>query len=295
AALVAVLLGAAAGVLVLLPTTMLLFPAMGMNLAGAGGFVAVLLGLAVLPVVDLLHPAAGGQRGMDAVRARRSGGLPTLAAALAAIAFAAMGLYTDRFDAEHPAPTQLMYALDTDSNSARWMTLESKPQPWTAQYVHGSPGEITDTFPAFAGDRLITGPATAAALPAPELTVVSDTRSGATRTLRLRLVPKRPVRMVTLHVAADAGVTAAAVAGRPVPVDRSAGGPWGFGFAFHAPPAGGVEVALTVRAQGPIRFRAMDAADGLGALPGFRPRPPDVGIRGDHSSEMVAVARTYTV
>ncbi|HEU4346329.1 MAG TPA: M28 family peptidase [Actinoplanes sp.] len=292
---VAVLLGGAVAVLVLLPTAILFFPAMGLVLAGAGAFIAVLLGMALLPVIDLLHPAAGGQRGLDALRATRLGGLPTLVAMLAAIAFAAAGLTVDRFDAAHPAPTQLMYALDTDSNSARWMTLESEPQRWTAQYVDGSPGEVTAALPAFAGQQLITGPATAAALPAPQLTVVSDTRTGGTRALRLRLVPQRPVRMATLHVAADAGVTAAAVAGRSVPVDGAAGGGWGFGFTFHGPPPEGIEIALTVRARGPIRFRAMDGSDGLGALPGFLPRPPEVGIRGDHLSEMVAVARTYTV
>jgi hypothetical protein len=38
----------------------------------------------------------------------------------------------------------------------------------------------------------------------------------------------------------------------------------------------------------------MDASDGLTALPGFKPRPADVGIAGTHSSEMLAVARTYS-
>jgi hypothetical protein len=38
----------------------------------------------------------------------------------------------------------------------------------------------------------------------------------------------------------------------------------------------------------------MDASDGLANLPGFQARPADVGIRGDHSSEMVAVAKSYT-
>ncbi len=44
---------------------------------------------------------------------------------------------------------------------------------------------------------------------------------------------------------------------------------------------------------GPLRLRVMDASDGLSALPGFFPRPADVGIVGSHSSEMLAVARTY--
>ncbi len=293
-AVLAVTAGGAVAVVVLLPTAMLFFPALGLNLAGSGAVLAVLLGLALLPVIDLLHPEAGGQRGMVAARARLLGGVPTLVALLAAVALTATGMRMDRFDAAHPALTQLMYALDTDSNSARWLSSETTPQPWTAQYVTGEPGPVVETLPAFGTEKLRTGPATAATLPAPQLTVVSDTPSAQGRALRLRLVPQRPVRFVTLHVAADAEVTGAVVGGHRVPPDTAAGDPWGFGFVFHAPPAEGIEVDLTVRAAGPVKFRAMDASDGLGSLPGFRPRPADVGIRGDHSSEMVAVARTYS-
>ncbi len=35
------------------------------------------------------------------------------------------------------------------------------------------------------------------------------------------------------------------------------------------------------------------ASDGLGTLPGFRPRPADVGVLGSHTSGMRAVAGTY--
>ncbi len=293
-AVLAVTAGGAVAVVILLPTVMMFFPAMGMNLAGSGAVFAALLGLALLPVIDLLHPAAGGRPGPVAARARLLGGVPALVAVLAAVALTVTGLRVDRFDAEHPALTQLMYALDADTGSARWLSSETDPQPWTARYVTGTPGAVVDTLPAFGPEELLTGPATAAALPAPRLTVVSDTPAAAGRALRLRLVPQRPVRLVTLHVAAEAGVTAAVVGGARAPVDTVAGGPWGFGFVFHAPPAEGIEVDLTVRTAGTVRFRAMDASDGLGALPGFQARPAGVGIRGDHSSEMVAVARTYT-
>jgi hypothetical protein len=293
-AVLAVTAGGAVAVVVLLPTVIMFFPALGMKLAGSGAFIAVLLGLALLPVIDLLHPSAGGQRGLRAVRARRIGGLPALAALIAAIVFAAVGWDADRFDREHPEPTQLMYALDADTGQAQWLSAESKPQEWTSQYVTGSPKQVTDVLPWFGHDELLTGPATAASLPGPQLTVLSDTRSGDTRTMRLRLVPQRPVRLVALHVGADTPVTAAVVSGRPVPVDRTAGDVWGFGFIFHAPPTAGIDVGLTVRSAGPVRFRVMDGSDGLGSLPGFRPRPANVGIVGSHTSELVGVARTYT-
>lgn len=78
---VAVTAAAAVGVVILLPTVVLLFPALGMAMGGVAALVAVLLGLTALPVIDLLHPQAGGQRGLVALRARRLAVLPARAAA----------------------------------------------------------------------------------------------------------------------------------------------------------------------------------------------------------------------
>jgi hypothetical protein len=291
----AVTAGAALAVVVLLPTVVLFFPALGMPLGGAGALIATLLALAALPIIDLLHPEAGGQRGLVAMRARRRGGAPALAAALAAVGCIAAGLTVDRFDAAHPAPTHLMYALDTDTGQARWLSQENGPQEWTSRYVSGKRAPVTDTLPVFGPEELLTGPAEPARLPAPALTPVADTTAGALRTVTLRLTPQRQVRLVALHVNAEATVTAAKVAGREVPTDQRAGGPWGFGFVFHAPPQNGIEVTLTVPAGIPLKARAMDASDGLTAVPGFQARPAGVGIMGSHSSEMLAVAHTYTL
>jgi hypothetical protein len=287
--------GAVVPVVILLPTVLMLFPALGMPMAGVGAFLTVLLGLALLPIADLIHPAAGGARGLEAARARRRGALPTLVAALAVIACTATGLAVDRFDDEHPSLTHLMYALDADNGSARWLSEETAPQEWTSRFVSGAPTTVADSLPAFGAEELRTGPAPAAALPAPALTLLSETVSGDSRTMRLLLDPQRAVRFTTLHVASANAVTAATVGGRPLTIDPATGGPWGFGFAFHAPPETGVEIDLTVRGTGPVTFRAMDGSDDLPAAPGFQPRPSGVGVLGSHSSEMVAVARTYTL
>ncbi|MEV2239122.1 M28 family peptidase [Micromonospora sp. NPDC049891] len=290
---IAVTASAAVAVILLLPTVVLLFSALGMAMGGVAALFAVLLGLAALPVIDLLHPQAGGQRGMVALRARRLGGLPAGAAALAAVVLAGTGIAVDRFDAAHPAPTHLMYALDAGTGQARWLSHESEPQPWTDEYVDG-PVQVADEFPGIGGDELLGGPAQPADLPAPRLDVLADTTSGSERTLTLRLTPQRQVRLTTLHVdTSTATVREARVAGRAVPVEER-DGRWGFGVVFHAPPPEGIEVTLTVTPKADrIALRAMDASDGLAALPGFRPRPPDVGVAGSHTSEMLAVARTY--
>ena len=292
---VAVTVGGAVAVVILLPTVTMLFPALGLRLGAVGALLAVLLGLALLPVVDLVHPRAGGQRGLDAARARRRGALPSLVAAAAVLACTGTGLAVDRFDERHPALTHLMYALDADRGTAQWLSEEPRVQKWTSGYVSGEPHRVDDTLPGFGAERLRTGPAPAAPLPAPELTLVSERPDAVGRVLTLRLDPKRPVRLVTLHVGSGTDVALARVGGRPVPpVGGAQGARWGFGFVFHAPPAAGLEVQLTVRGTGPVTVRAMAGSDGLGDIPGFTDRPAGVGIVGSHSSELLAVAKTYT-
>jgi hypothetical protein len=302
-AVAAVTVGAVVAVLVLLPAVALLLPAIGLAMGGAVAVLAVMLGLAALPVLDLLHPEAGGQRAMAAVRARRAGAYPAAVALLAVVACLAVALRVDRFDAAHPAPTHLMYALDASTGQAQWLSRETDPQQWTSQYVREA-ADITESFPvlAAAGGQFLAGPAEPADLPAPALTVASDSASGDVRTLRLRLRPQRQVRMVGLYLdAGTASVDRATVAGYRVPVEQVTDERWSFGLVFHAPPADGVELELVLRppvsggSGGQLRFRVFDGSDGLAGLPGFRPRPPDVGIAGSHTSELVLVATTATI
>ncbi|GFJ89915.1 aminopeptidase [Phytohabitans rumicis] len=293
--LLALWFGAAVSVVILVPTVALLFPALGMAMGGVAAFFAVLLGLAALPVLDLLFAEAGGQRAMVAMLARRRAAYPALAGGLAAVALTGVGLAVDGFDATHPSPTQLMYALDAGTGQARWLSEESTRQEWTSSYV-SSTRSVLEDFPGLGPDPFLTGPAEAASLPAPTVDVLSDSTVGDKRVLRLRLRPQRPVRLVSLHVdAATATVESARVAGQPAPVGRE-GERWSFGTVFHAPPPSGVEVELVLRPSGgPVSLRVMDGSDGLAGVPGFRPRPPPVGVAGSHTSELLAVARTLTV
>jgi Zn-dependent M28 family amino/carboxypeptidase len=295
AALSVLVAGGAVAIVVLAPTVALFFPALGLAAGGAPALFVVLLGLALLPVLDLLFTPSGAARtrrlpdGAPAQTGRRrrslAASLPAAACGLLAIGCVTAGLATDRFDARHPMPSQLMYVMDADTGEAHWVSKENVPDAWTKQYVHGRES-LADAYPILEG-RLATGPATTADLPPPRVTVVSDATSGGERALWLRLIPQRPVRLAYLRVEGSP-VVRAVIAGREVSTAQRSR----FGVLFHAPPAGGIDIRLVVRPGTPLTLRAIDGSTGLTGLPGFRPRPPGVGIAGDHLSELVLVART---
>lgn len=277
-------LGAAVAVVVLAPTVLLFFPALGLATGAAAALFATLLGLALLPVFEPLYPAAAG------AGRRLRGAAPALASGVLALVFVVTGLVVDRFDRAHPAPQQLMYALDTDTGQARWVSTDSAPGSWNRAYVSGRE-DLGGQFPPLGDGELLTGQAQVATLPAPTVTTVSDTTAGGRRTLTLTVTPRRAVRLVYLGVEGSA-VVSATVAGREVPPTALGDG---FGVLFHAPPADGLRVTLVLDAAGPVRLRVMDGSDGLDGLPGFTPRPPGIGIPGSHDTELVLVAKGYSL
>lgn len=281
--------GAAVAVLVLAPSVLLFLPALGLATGGAAAFFSVLLGLAALGVLEPLFPRPRRGRGGGVLRAAA----PAVAMALLAVALTAVGLVGDPADADHPLPAQLMYALDAGAQQARWVSTDADPSGWLGGYVAGRE-DLSAAFPILGDDPLATGPAPVADLPPPEVTTLEDTTEDGRRTLRLRVTPRRPVRLLSLHLRGAGAVLGATVAGRELPAGRTPDGD-GFGVQFHAPPTDGVEVTLVLDDAEDAVLRVMDGSDGLTDLPGFRPRPEGVGVAGSHTSELVVVAQDHTL
>jgi hypothetical protein len=319
---VASLLAGAVAVAILVPTVHLFFPALGLATGAAAALFAVMLGLALLPVLDLLYPpfprgsttparinspemlTVGQESATSSAQASAPGAapaappgrrphrlwtaIPALTAAGAALAFTGIGLRVDHFDVDHPDPAELAYVLDSDTGQARWVSTDTHPGEWVSRYVT-EPGTSADTFGLIHGSVTV-GPAQPADLPPPQVTVVDATTSGDSRTLTLKVTPQRHARLLYLGLS-DAAVHGATVEGRTVPAGELTGG---LSVVFHAPPADGVDVTLDLGTTDPVNLRVLDGSDGLDGLPGFTPRPPGVGIAGSHTSEMAVVGRTYT-
>ncbi len=314
AGLLAPTLAGVVAVLVLAPTVLLFFPALGLATGAAAALVATLLAIAVLPVLDHLHPLPVGERGgVDDPHAARlteayssAIGAPaeddphppwyhragvTLVAVVLAAAFTGIGLVADRFDAAHPRPTQLMYALDADTGDAHWVSEQTDPGGWTGQYITGTT-DLSAAFPLLRGE-LASGPAESAELPAPTVSVDDDRTEGDERTLTVTIQSHRQARLLDVSLPGR-DVRKATVAAGSVSRDIDVG-TGDFDLLFHAPPDGTIRLTFTVDHAGPVTLRVLDGTDGLSGLPGFVPRPADVGVQGSHTSELVLVGTTVTV
>ena len=286
----AALLAGAVAVVVLAPTVALFFPAMGMRTGAAPALVATLLVMALLPAVEALFPDPDGVRRESWLA---SAAVPATAVVLA-VACAALGLSADRFDAAHPVPSQLAYAMDRDTGQAWWASTEDDPGSYTARYVDGR-GTLPVEFPYVGGQEVATGEAPMADLPAPMVTPVSDGLVGGKRQITVRVTPQRPgVRLLVLDLSVDGGtVTRAQGAGRAVP--EGSLGEDHLWITFHAPPDGGLQASFTVEGDGPVTLRVIDGSDGLAGMPGFAPRPDGVDAAGSHSSDLVLVSATTSL
>ncbi|WP_346623145.1 M20/M25/M40 family metallo-hydrolase [Blastococcus montanus] len=283
----AALLTGAVALLLLAPTAALFFPAMGLSSAGVPAVVVTLAALALLPALELLFPDPSAEPG--AARRRLAAAAVPATALAVAWACVAAGLAVDRFDADHPVPTRLAYVLDTDRGQARWVSTETTPAEWTARFVDG-PGELDIEPPWLAGRPLLTGPAEAADLPAPEVTVASDEVVGNRREITVRVTPRRDgVRLVDLDLTVDGDTVAGSrIEGRAVP--DGALGTDRLHVTFHAPPAGGLQAGFSIEGDGPVTLRATDGSHGLAGLPGYEPRPEGVDVAGAHGSDLLLVS-----
>ncbi|ANC30683.1 Aminopeptidase YwaD precursor [Isoptericola dokdonensis DS-3] len=283
---VAVTLGAGVGVVVLAPIVLLFFPALGLATGAAPAVVAALLGLALVPVLAVVLPTG------------RPGRWTVAACGAVAVGALVTGFAVDSFDAEHPRPTALGYALDADTGEAWWVSDEVTPSDWTAQYVDGTQA-LSPQFPPL-HDDVWAGPAEVADLPVPTVEVLDDVTAGDGRTVTLQVRPgdgalgtAGALRYVDVSGGemAPGVVRAASVAGREIPV----GVDGHLDTRYYAPGADGFQVVVTVPAGEDVALRVVAAGGGLDRLPGFVERPADVGVAGSHSAELVLVGTTVTL
>ncbi|MED7929051.1 M28 family peptidase [Nonomuraea sp. LP-02] len=306
AAAAALTLGAVPGAMLLSGLARVVFDGMGLALGGAAALVTALLGLLLLPAAELCLPGPrartraqgldlpdAGARGRGLGVAPMAALVPALVALLVPVLVAA-GLAGDRFDARNPGRTHLAYVMDAGTGAARWVSADPEPPAWTRRYVTAR--DTTALPPGYArGTTLWTGPApTLNGAAGPRLTVL---RRDGDR-VELRVSAGRAARSLTLRIERPITEATAVTAGAAPVTVRVAGAranTWPGEVRFRGLPDAGARITLRVQGADKVRITAIAETDGLAAVPGFVPRPPELVAATREDGELIAITRTYAV
>jgi hypothetical protein len=236
------------------------------GLADKFAILVLLLGL-VAPQLSLIGQAV------------RRGWLPTVPILLAALLAALIGVglllagnAASGYDAAHPRPDTLFYALNADTGEANWATLDPHLDEWTKQFLNKKAQERS-VGELYGGDdptKILTSPAPVAPLKPPELSLLGQETNGATHTLRLHLVSPRAAWRAIILPGKGVEILGWGVNDRP-PQDVG-----DESFAYTALPPEGVDLEVKVRASTPVQFTVIDQTNGLPQKPSVMlPKRPE--------------------
>jgi len=238
---IVLLLCAIPGFLLLVPIIYFVYIALGMT-----GLLALMLLVTLL--LGLLLP-------LQSQVTRSNKWVVPAVAALIFLGCIVTGSAVSGFDEGHPRQNNIFYGENADTQEAVWATLDSKPDAYTSQFFSSGArrGSINDYVPV--RFNLLYSPAPLAALPAPNVELLSDSKDGKMRNLKLRVTSPRGAPSVRVYLDAGVEVLKAVVAGKVVDQD---GASQRWGINYQALPPEGIELSLQLRSHEPVKIRVMD-------------------------------------
>lgn len=210
-------------------------------------------------------------------------------------------ILTSNFDATHPQQGNLFYALQADTGQAVWASSTSRTAgEWTSQFFspQASIVGLPDFFPGRPW-RFLTSPAPGSELAAPTVEILSDDRSSAERTLRLRVTSPRQAPIISVYVNADAEVRCTDINGKTIEREFSGARPAGensWALRYYALPASGIELTLVSQSLQPIKIKAVDQSYELPFTSSatFRSRPESIIPAPLPLSDATLVSKSFT-
>jgi hypothetical protein len=187
-----------------------------------------------------------------------------------AIGFLGAGIFGSKYDAQQPKLDTMFYGLNAETQTSVWASPDAGADEWTMRFLRGSGnklqiGTLPDFFGAKNNRRFASTQTQALSLAAPQLTMVSDRTSNGLRSVVVRVSSPRQAPIVSIYLDSNAEVQSFAVNGRRV--DSLTGGRNTWNLRYQSLPAEGIEVALDLKTQEPIRLRVVDQSYGLPSLP----------------------------
>ncbi len=200
------------------------------------------------------------------------------AAAIIGLGLLLVGTLTSGFDARHPKPNSILYALNADTQKAIWASYDQAPDDWTAQFLgfNAKKGLVTDYLPS-ASQPLLHSEAPSVELVTPSVEFLDEDMSDGVRTLRMRITA--PSQANLLSVTTDARIMSATVDGEHLPnVTNDDGGQPAWTLDYWSPPSEGFELTLEIKGTEPPTLTATAGTPGLPAIPdnSYHDRPADM-------------------
>lgn len=279
--------GAAVALIAVAPGTAMLAPSFAVGADGTMPFL-LLSGLGAVLLFGLLIPY------IDLLTNGRLWIVPAVLGSLA-ILLIIKGNAASSFDPTRPHPDSIFYFQDTDRVRARWVSLDSRPDVFTAQFFqhHVRAGWL----PKLAGlatretpernlasvsrardfgylnrGRTTEGDAPLINAPPPTLKLLDDSTIAGTRTVKMHVASARGAPVVWMAVPVGVTVLGASIDGKSSG-DRVTDGWTGW---YWGAPARGFDLELKLATPAPFMVTVIDQTEGLPTTPGFtiKPRPP---------------------
>lgn len=223
------------------------FVALGVNMPA-------LLTLPALSIAVLLWPAV-----VVLVRAVRPWFAPAALIGLGTVAVLYARLAPA--DAEHPHLTQAFYAAGPGPQDFNRIADFPRLDEWARAALTADGGEpASEEFSPFLTTKVWSAAAKPAPVSLPRVAVERMEETPEGRLVALRLTPARGGRELRLFLKPSVDLGNVVFNGKPVPASRMAGNWTGFGYA--APPADGVTLSFTAKAEGRIEVKLAEVADG---------------------------------
>jgi hypothetical protein len=164
----------------------------------------------------------------------------------------------------------MFYGLNAETQTSIWATPDGRPDEWTVKFLRegGSKlqiGMLPDFFGAKTSRRLASAQTDSLPLAAPQLTMLNDQTVDGVRSVVLRASSPRQATVVSIYIDSEAEVQRFAINGRKA--DSISAGRNAWTLRYHALPPEGIELAMDVKANEPLKFRVVDQSYGLPSLP----------------------------
>jgi hypothetical protein len=195
-----------------------------------------------------------------------------------------MGHLHSSYDNRYPLQTELMYAVDADSNNAFWISTQQELDPWLKNYFPTAVKDDFDEFHPGRGNIFWKSKADAQQVSTGKVNVLQDSVGGGKRKLTLRFIPDSTSRGVRIYFFDQ--VKPIELNGRLI--DNSVLSEFRF-LQFYAPTPGGITLRLETTATESLKLRVIEQRAGLPPSLLRVPLPDNYIYRPDYLSNTTQV------